>query len=149
VERRATSTPSKRREPAINPEEDFGMDGDWRAWRHLDELWSGFEEKGWELGPVRYMNLPPVLAEFGPYHISFHYRDYQTGESLFEVREMRGGEERRTVFVWGIPTPEEAESLLERHGLGPDDEAPLETWGSWGGILPPVVHARESLGKEG
>lgn len=57
--------------------------------------------------------------------------------------------ERRALFVWGIPTPEEAESLFARYGLGPEEEASPETWGSWGGILPPVVHAREPLGKDG
>lgn len=124
------------------------MDGSWRERRHLDELWERFEEKGWELGPVRYMNLPPVFAESGPYHVSFHYRDPETGESLFEVRQVRGGEECRTMLVWGLPTPREAEVLLERHGQGPEEEDRPEAWGSWSSILPPVVHARESLWRE-
>lgn len=123
------------------------MDGNWLGWRHLDELWEEFEEKGWGLGPVRYIELPPVFAEFGPYHISLHYRDHEAGESLFEVSEIREGEEHRTVLVWGVPTPEEAEDLLERYGLGPDDEPRPEDRGSWGSILPPVVHARGSSGK--
>lgn len=124
------------------------MDEDWRKSRHLDGVREGLEEKGWEPGAVRHVDLSPVVAESGPYLIVFRWRDSDTGESLFEVREMRQGEERRVVLVWGVPTPEEAESLLERYGLAPDgspSEASADPVGLWAGLLPPVVHAEGSL----
>lgn len=116
------------------------MDGDWLERRHLDGLRERLEEEGWELGASRrYMDLPPVFAEYGDYRISFSCRDPVSGESFFEVREMCGGMERRVVLVRGVPTPEEAEKLLERYGLGPGDESRPEDRGSWSDILPPVV----------
>lgn len=121
------------------------MDGYWQEWRYLDGLWERFEEKGWDLGQVRRVELPPVFAESGAYRISFHHRDHEAGESLFEVRETQEGEEIRALLVWGVPTPEEARELLECYGLGPDDEPRPEARGSWISILPPVVHASESL----
>lgn len=124
------------------------MDGNWRQWRCYETLWDEFEEKGWELGPVRYVDLPPIMAEFGPQRIVFRYRNPETDESLFEVRQMHEGEERKVVLVWGVPTTEEAEKLLDRHGVCPDElpaEAPAEPAAEcaelWGALLPPVVHA--------
>lgn len=130
------------------------MDGSWREWRHYERPWEEFEQKGWEPGSVRYVNLPPVFAEFGPYRIVFRYREPATGESLFEVREMREGEEREVILVWGMPTPHEAQDLLERYGIEQlgevaersFDEAPAPVGsvypkGLWEGLLPPVVYA--------
>jgi hypothetical protein len=94
---------------------------------------------------MRYIDLPPVFAERGGYRISFHCRDPASGESFFEVREMRGGVERRAVLVRGVPTPEEAEELLKRYGLGPGDETRPEDRGSWSDVLPPVIQAWGSL----
>lgn len=126
------------------------MDSNWLEWRRYEKLWDEFEDKGWELGPVRYVNLPPTLAEFGPYRIAFRYRDPETEEDLFEVRELCDGEERRTLSVWGVPTPREAEDLLEHYGVEPDElpeeipsEATAESEGSWGGLLPSAVYASE------
>lgn len=121
------------------------MDGKWLEWRHLDGLWELYEEKGWGLGPVRRVQLPPAFAESGAYRILFRYRDRESGESLFEVSEIREGEEHGVVLVWGVPTPEQARELLERYGMGPDDEPRTEARGSWAGILPPVVHLSESF----
>lgn len=127
------------------------MDSNWLEWRHFDRLWDEFEGKGWELGPVKYVNLPPALAEFGPYRIMFRYRDPETDESWFELRELHDGEERRTLSVWGVPMPQEAEVLLDRYGVEPDElpeeassEATAESDGLWGGLLPPMVYASES-----
>lgn len=122
------------------------MDSHWQEWRHIDEVWERLEEKGWELGPVKYIGLPFVVAEFGPYFIAFRYRNGDTGDSLFELREMHEGEERRAVIVWGIPTPAEAEELLERYGVAPDGSPAdpcADSVGLWGGILPPVVNVQE------
>ena len=120
----------------------------------MDGFWERFEEKGWELGPTRYVNLPPVLAEWGPYSIVFRYRDPGTGEDLFELAEMRGGEEHRAVLVWGVPTPQEAQGLLEEHGARlaqfsgmSTAEAAIGDKGEEGlreEFTPPVVWAKES-----
>lgn len=127
------------------------MDSSWQEWRHLEEFWERFEEKGWELGPIRYVNLPPVLAEFGPYRIVFRYREPGTGEDLFELSEMYEGEEYRAVLVWGVPTSQEAQSLLEDYGARPEElpeaataEADARAEGFWSELMPPVVYARES-----
>lgn len=131
------------------------MDSNWLEWRHFERLWNEFEEQGWELGPVKYVNLPPLLAEFGSYRIMFRYWDPETEESLFDLREMYDGEEYRVVSVWGVPTPQQAETLLKQYGVALDealDEAPEETLTEasadsesfWGELLPPVVYASES-----
>lgn len=127
------------------------MDCNWREWRRMEDLWERFEEKDWELGPVRYVNLPPVLAESGPYRIAFLYTDHETGEALFELREMRGQEERGCVLVWGLPTPQGARSLLKGCDAYPEElpeisvaEAAAQDRGLWGGLMPPVVCAEES-----
>lgn len=124
------------------------MDGDWREWRQLDGFWEKFEEKGWRLDPVKYLNLPPILAEFGPLRIVFRYREPETDECLFEVREMREGRDHRVVLVWGVPTPDEAEELLDRHGVTADDPScegypgySEDSEGPWGGLRPPVTYA--------
>lgn len=130
------------------------MDGSWREWRHYERLWEEFEQNGWGLGPVRYVNLPPVCAGFGPYRIVFRYREPATDESLFEVREMREGRERQIVLVWGMPTPHEAQDLLEEYSVeqpgemsdGAIDEAlvggsPAYPERLWEGLLPPVLYA--------
>lgn len=107
------------------------------------------------MGPLKYVNLPHILAEFGPYSIVLRYRDPATNESLFEMREMYEGVERRTVLVWGVPTTAEAEDLLQRYGVGPDElpgqpsvesafELRAAPEGFWGELAPPVVHVRES-----
>lgn len=127
------------------------MDSNWRQWRHYETLWEEFGSKGWELGPLRYLNLPPVMAEFGPYRIVFRYHDPDTDESLFEVRQMLGGEEHRVVLVWNVPTTEEAEGLLDRYGVSPDElpvesatgDADLVHTELWGSLLPPVVYAND------
>ena len=122
------------------------MDSNWREWRRYEALWEEFEEQGWEIGPVRYVPLPPVMAEFGPYRIVFRYRDPESDECLFELRQMHEGEEREVVLVWGVHTTREAEKLLDDHGVSPD-ELPGEPVGEyaelWGALLPPVVHANE------
>ena len=123
------------------------LDGNWREWRRYEALWDEFEEKGWEIGPVRYVPLPVVMAEFGPYHIAFRYRDSTSDECLFEVRQMHEGEEREVVLVWGVPTTREAEKLLDEHGVSPDElpGEPATGHGEfWSDLLPPVVHAGES-----
>lgn len=91
------------------------------------------------------------MAEFGPYRIMFRYRDTDTDEGLFEVREMHDGDESKVVLVWGVPTPREAENLLARYGVEPDElpdetpsEAAAESEELWGGLLPPVVYAEAS-----
>lgn len=120
------------------------MDSNWREWRRYEALWDEFEEKGWEIGPVKYVPLPPVMAEFGPYRIVFRYRDPASDECLFEMRQMHEGEEREVVLVWGVPTTRDAEKLLEGYGV-PPDELPGEPVAGcaelWGALLPPVVHA--------
>lgn len=105
------------------------MKGNWLQWRHCEKFWEEFEDKGWQLGPVKYVNLPPVLAEFGSYRIAFRYREPETEASLFELREVHDGGEHRVLLVWGVPTPREAESLIEKFGVlseGLSEEAP--TW---------------------
>lgn len=131
------------------------MDSNWLQWRHYETLWEEFEEKGWELGALKYVNLPHILAEFGPYRVVLRYRDPATNESLFEMREMHEGEERRTVLVWGVPTTAEAEDLLQRYGVGPDEvsnrpsvrfavDSRAAPEGFWDELVPPIVHLRES-----
>lgn len=124
------------------------MDGNWIEWRQLDGFWEKFEEKGWRLDPVKYLNLPPILAELGPLRIVFRYRESVTDECLFEVSEMREGGDHRVVLVWGVPTPKEAEELLDRHGVTADELScedysgcSAESEGLWGGLLPPVAYA--------
>ena len=140
------------------------MEGDWLQWgwlqwRYYERLWDEFEQRGWDLGPARYVNLPPVFADRGPYSITFRYREPATDEGLFEVRQMREGEEREAVLVWGIPTPLEARGLIEDYGVwqpgevsdGAIDEAlacgsPAYPAGLSEGLQPPVVYA-ESFSK--
>lgn len=127
------------------------MDGNWMEWRQPGGFREKFEKKRWNLDPVKHLNLPPILAEFGPLRISFRYRAPGTDESLSEVCEMRESRDHRVVLVWGVPTPKEAEELLERHGVTADE--PLcgdysgcseDSEGLWGGLLPPVNYANES-----
>lgn len=123
------------------------MDSNWREWRRYEALWDEFEEQGWEIGPVKYVPLPPVMAEFGPYRIVFRYLEPASGECLFELRQMHEGEEREVLLVWGVPTTREAEELLNRHGVSPDDLPDEPAAGCaepWGELLPPVVQASES-----
>ncbi|WP_047864769.1 hypothetical protein [Rubrobacter aplysinae] len=96
------------------------------------------------------MNLPPVVAEFGPYRLALRCRDGETSEGLFEARVMHDGEERWSLLVWGVPTPEEVETLLESHGLAPDgspSSAAADPGGLRDRLLPPVVYAEDSLNR--
>lgn len=128
------------------------MDSNWREWRHLEDLPERFEEKGWELGPVKYLHLPPVFAEFGPLRIVFRHRDSATHDSLFEVREMCESDEYKAVLVWGLPTPREAQSLLDEYGGAGTDEPPeasaveeaARLCEFWGELLPTAVYSEES-----
>ncbi|WP_047865716.1 hypothetical protein [Rubrobacter aplysinae] len=138
------------------------MDCNWLQWRYYERLWEEFEYRGWELGPVRYVNLPSAFAEFGPYRIMFRYREPATDEGLFEVRRIHEGYEREVILVWGVPTPHEAQSLLQRYGVEQLGETSEETLnealacgasrcseGSWESLLPPVVYAESFSGAPG
>lgn len=102
------------------------MDSDWQDWRHLERYWEEFEEKGWEIGPVKRVHLPPVLAETGTYRLAFRQWDSASNDCLFELRELREGAQKAVVLVWGVPTPEEAADLLRRHGVAPNGAEPEE-----------------------
>lgn len=113
-------------------------DGGWQLWRHLEGFWDELEEQGWELGPVKRANLPPILAESGPYRLAFRCWDSELRRRLFELREIHEGDEHTVVFVWGIPSPDEAADLLSWSGV-PASEVRGDAGGPSEGM--PIVFA--------
>ena len=84
---------------------------EWQMWRCLGDLSEEFEAKGWEVGFKR-NELPAVIGLSGSYCILFCDRDAATGERRFELRD-----ERHTVALDNIPSPESAAGLLSERGV--------------------------------